>query len=212
MGRSDEEPSIRAATRGSEEWLNAVLDAEHRGELLSAFDLAGRGLEEHPGDVGLRYRAVLALARTGSTAQAARQFDELDLGSVESEDVAALQARIQKDEALSASGENRRRLAGDAASAYGRIRDRTGGYFPAINAATLTFIAGDVPNARELALDALKRVEISGETGYFAAATQAEAFLLLGDAQGADSALVRAGGLYDEDFGALSTTRRQLRL
>jgi len=60
----------------AEAWLATVRDAERRGELLSAFDLAARGLEEHPGDVSLRYRAVLALARTGSTAQAARRFEE----------------------------------------------------------------------------------------------------------------------------------------
>ena len=144
-----------------------------------AFDLAGRGREEHPGDVGLRYRAVLALARTGSTAQAARQFAALDLSSVDSEDVTSLMARIQKDVALSAAGDERRRLAGEAAAAYRSIRDRTGGYFPAINAATLLLLAGDDSGARVLARDALDIVRSSGERGYFAAATEAEAYLEL---------------------------------
>lgn len=199
-------------SRTVEAWLEAVLDAERRGELLLAFDLAGRGLEEHPGDVGLRYRAVLALARTGSTAQAARQFAALDLSSVDSEDVTSLMARIQKDVALSASGDERRRLAGEAAAAYRSIRDRTGGYFPAINAATLLLLAGDDSGARVLARDALDIVRSSGERGYFAAATEAEAYLLLGDDSGARAAIERAGRLHDGDFGALSTTRRQLRL
>lgn len=44
--------------------------------------LAFRGLDEHPGDPALRYRAVLALARTCSTGEAARQFVALDLGSI----------------------------------------------------------------------------------------------------------------------------------
>ena len=53
-------------------WLEAVLDQERRGELLAAFDLAERGLSEYPDDVRLKHRAVLALARTGATAEAAR--------------------------------------------------------------------------------------------------------------------------------------------
>ena len=198
-------------TTGPATWLAAVRDAERRGELLAAFDLAGRGLEEHPTDVELRYRSVLALARAGSTAQAELRFAQLDLASVASEDVAALAARIQKDRALAATGEDRFRRAGQAAAAYGTVRDRTGGYFPAINAATLTLVAGDADTSRALATEALVLVERTGETGYFAAATRAEARLLLGDTGGTRAALVRAAALADGDFGALSTTRRQLR-
>jgi hypothetical protein len=36
------------------DWLTAVRDAERRGELLAAFDLADRGLEEHPDDIWLK--------------------------------------------------------------------------------------------------------------------------------------------------------------
>jgi hypothetical protein len=202
-----EEPS-----RTADGWLGAVRDAERRGELLLAFDLAGRGLEEYPGDVELRYRAVLALARAGSTGQAARRFEELDLSSVDTEDVAALEARIHKDEALAATGDERRRLAANAARTYQVIRDRTHGYFPAINAATLTLVAGDVSSARILARDVLELVAASGEASYFAAATEAEAFLLLGDENGARTALERAARRHEGDYGALSTTRRQLRM
>jgi hypothetical protein len=162
--------------------------------------------------VALQYRAVLSLARTGSTGQAARRFVEFDLSSIDTEDVAALEARIQKDEALAAAGSDRRRLAARAAEAYRAIRDRTHGYFPAINAATLTLVAGDATAARALAHDALDLVAASGEGSYFALATEAEARLLLGDEDGARTALERAAGLHGGDFGALSTTRRQMRL
>jgi len=194
------------------EWLNAVLDAERRGELLVAFDLAERGLEDHPGDVPLRYRAVLALARTGSTTQAERRFHEHDLSAVDTEDVAALEARIQKDGALAAVGDERKRLAADAARSYTHIRARTAGFFPAINAATLTLVAGNAAAAHALARDALHLVATSGDTSYFSAATAAEACLLLGDLGGARAALDRAASLHGGDFGALSTTRRQLRM
>ena len=86
------------------------------------------------------------------------------------------------------------------------------GYFPAINAATLSLVAGDRPGSRELARVAPDRVAASGDPGYFGAATGAEARLLLGDQPEAQAALDRAGRLHDGDFGALSTTRRQLRL
>lgn len=207
QARPSEGPS-----RTAEAWLDAVRDAERRGELLSAFDLAERGLEEYPGDVALRYRAVLSLARTGSTGQAARRFSEFDLSSVDTEDVAALEARIHKDEALAATGAERRRLADRAATAYQVIRDRTHGYFPAINAATLTLVAGDTAAADALARNALDLVAASGEESYFAAATEAEARLLLGDEGGARAALERAAALHEGDYGALSTTRRQLRM
>jgi class 3 adenylate cyclase len=198
--------------RKAAEWLTAVLIAERRGELLTAFDLAERGLDEHPGEVALRFHAVLALARTGSTTQAIRRFAQLDLAAVNSEDTASLEARLAKDQALMATGAERRRLARDASVAYRRIRDRTGGFFPAINAATLSLVSGDHDEARVLARVALELVIRSGDAGYFSAATEAEGLLLLGDAPGARTALRRAGALAGDDFGALATTRRQLRL
>src|SRR6516164_4511052 len=57
-------------------WLDAVRREERRGELLAAFDLAERGLSEHPDDTALKHRAVLALARAGATEEAARRFAE----------------------------------------------------------------------------------------------------------------------------------------
>lgn len=46
-------------------WIAEIQQANSRGELLQAFDLAERGLEEFPDDAALRYNAVLALARVG---------------------------------------------------------------------------------------------------------------------------------------------------
>jgi class 3 adenylate cyclase len=199
-------------TRTADEWLEAVLRSERRGELLTAFDLAERGLVEHPEDVRMRYHAVLVLARTGATTQAMQRFVAFDLSSADSEDTAALEARLVKDMALGSTGEERVRLAREASLAYRQIRDRTNGYFPAINAATLALIAGDPLESRSLANDALELLTRSGDKGYFATATEAEALLLMGDATGAHEVLERAGTLHEDDFGALATTRRQLRL
>ena len=207
---SEEQPAD--PTRTADDWLEEVLQNERRGELLTAFDLADRGLVEHPFDTRLGYHAVLVLARAGSTTQAIQRFEELDLASVDSEDTTALEARLAKDLALGATGAVRARLAGDASSAYRRIRDRTGGYFPAINAATMSLVAGAATQARALAEDALGLVASSGDVSYYASATEAEALLLMGDVAASRAALERAAELTLGDFGALATTRRQLRL
>src|SRR3954449_10897165 len=81
-----------------------VLEAERRGEMLMAFDLAERALAEQPDDLWLKHRAVLALARAGSTGEAARHFADYGLSGVEDEDIAALEARIAKDLAIEHGG------------------------------------------------------------------------------------------------------------
>ncbi|MBV8941141.1 MAG: hypothetical protein JO321_15990 [Solirubrobacterales bacterium] len=199
-----------AETRSAAAWLDAVRVQERRGEFLTAFDLAQRGLAEYPDDVGLKHRAVLALARAGATDEASRRFDEYGMGGIPEEDVAALQARIAKDLALRAQGEERRRLAVRAAERYGAVFSRTGGYYPAVNAATLWLVAGDPERSRELATAVLGLLD--GADSYYVAATEAEARLLLGEQAAATAALERAAALHDRDYAAVAGTRRQLRM
>src|ERR1700749_2665872 len=91
------------------------------------------------------------------------------------------------------------------------IFTRTRGYYPAINAATLWLVAGYAARSRELAGSIVELV--AGNRGsYYAVATEAEAHLLRGDARAAEAALVRAAATHDGDYGALASTRRQLRL
>lgn len=193
-------------------WLDDVLAAERRGELLSAVDLAERGLEEHPGDLDLQHRVVLALARAGSTEQAARRFEEYGLGAVDAEDVQALEARLAKDVALATDGGRRRQLALRSAELYAAIAEHTGGYYPMINAATLRLVGGDASGARALARQALALLAADRDDRYYAAATAAEAHLLLGDVEAAAAALERAAAEHEGDHAAVATTRRQLRL
>ncbi|MGO9875007.1 MAG: tetratricopeptide repeat-containing protein [Acidimicrobiia bacterium] len=192
--------------------MSSVVDAERRGELLLAFDLVERALVEFPGDVELQFRAVLALARSGSTGEAARRFDEYELGIVKDEDTQALSARLKKDAALVADGDEGQRLALQAALEYRMIYEQTGGYFPAVNAATLSFLAGDRDGGVALAGDALRAVVASHDDSYYALATEAEAHLLRGEVESARSALERAARANKGDYGALATTRRQLRM
>jgi Adenylate and Guanylate cyclase catalytic domain len=194
------------------EWLSQVVEAERRGELLTAFDLAERGLAEHPRDVRLRHRAVLELARAGSTEQARARFAEYALADVDDEDVRALEARIAKDVALAAEGAERRRLALRSASLYEAVFDDTRGYYPGVNAATLRLVAGDREGSVRLARAVLAVLQAGGDDGYYARATEAEAELLLGGVATAATAVERAAALHGGDFAAVATTRRQLRL
>ncbi len=212
MSASIERPVDEPERHPAAWWLDAVKREARRGELLSAFDIAERGLEEHPNDVALKHRAVLALARAGATEEAARRFDRYGLGGSSDEEVAALQARIAKDVALACEGGERRRLACSAAELYAAVFARTGGFYPAINAATLSLIAGDAVQARELAERVLGLVKASGEDSYWTVATEAEALLLLGRDAAAHAALERAAPRHEGDYGALATTRRQLRV
>ena len=100
------------------------------------------------------------------------------------EDVAALGARIAKDLALAAAGVERRRAAERARSRYETIYRRTGGFYPAINAATLSLVAGKPTSARSLAQEVLDLLRAAGESSYYADATEGEAQLLLGDEGG----------------------------
>jgi class 3 adenylate cyclase len=198
-------------SRAAEEWHRAVEDAERRGELLLAVDFAERGLAEYPNDLWLKHRAVLALARSGSTVEAARRFEEYGLEGAEEEDVAALGARIAKDEALAAVGPLRRRRALRAANEYRAIFARSGGYYPAINAATLSLIAGDARRAKALALEVLGLLGNAPADSYYAIATEAEAHLVIGNEAAALTALERAAAVNNGDYAALASTRRQLR-
>ncbi len=197
-------------SRTTAEWRELVLDAERRGELLSAVDLAERGLEQYPEDLWLRHRAVLALARSGSTGEASRRFAEYELDRVaDDEDVGALAARIAKDEALAAGNEQ---MAQAAADAYAAVYSRTHGYYPAINAATLYLVAGRKDEAENLASEVLALLGEKGDDSYWEAASEAEAQLLLGREERATEALERAVSTHEGDHAALATTRRQLRL
>src|ERR1700754_2119552 len=93
---------VTKLARTVDRWLEAVNDAERRGELLTAVDLAEQGLAEKPDAIWLKHGAVLALARAGATDEAAARFERYRLAESDEADVVALRARIAKDLALTA--------------------------------------------------------------------------------------------------------------
>src|SRR5579872_2214269 len=124
-------------------------EALRAGNYLLCYDLVDQAQQLGVQTRRLQYLSLLALANAGSTAFAWRRYQELGLQEEElDEDWLALQGRLLKDLAL-AGGER----AGfqRAAEAYLGAFRQTGGYFTAINAATMFLLAGEEERARQLA-------------------------------------------------------------
>lgn len=199
-------------------WLQLAKGHQRQGELLRAYDAATKGLARHPGEVWLQHRAVLALARAGATRMALKRYEgfALDRRACEHEDLASLRPRLTKDLALAATGEERRHLAAEAARGYAEVYDRFSTYYPGINAATMSLLAGEPERARELACQILAQLDrlgsAEGTEGYYRAATAAEAQLLLGDVAAAQTAMDRAVAAEAGDLSERAVTLKQLRL
>lgn len=193
------------------DWLARVRGHEARGELLLAYDTALQGLDEHPDDLWLAHRAVLNLAKAGATLRAECEFQRLGLARSQEPEIAALAARIAKDRALAAPAEDREALLARAADLYEAVHLRGGGYYPAVNAASLRLLAGQPTAAKDLARDVLALCKKGQGEAYYRAASEAEAALVLGDHALASETLGRAAAA-GGDLAARATTRRQLRL
>ena len=189
---------------------STVADHIGRGDLVLAYDLAMTGLRADPGDPDLRYLAVLALARMDATEEALRACAQQDVAAIGTIDARALQARLLKDQALATSGPQRIERLTRAARAYGAVFEETGDCFPGVNAATLHVLAGDTAAGQAIARRLLDTPALSAPAGYYDYASLAEAYLVLGRMSDAVDAVRRAADRAGTDYGALSTTRRQL--
>lgn len=195
--------------------VSAIADVERlleNGDLLRAFDRADESVAVHPDSETLKHRGVLALARAGATERAAQVFREWGLANSSDADVRALEARIAKDRALGLSGDARRAALLHAAALYAGIDEREGGPYPAINRATLLFLAGERGEAEWIARRILADPQVAAGGDYWMLATRAEAHLLLAEREAARSDLASAASVPTAGLGARSSTRRQLRL
>ena len=179
------------------------------GDLFKAYDVATAGHEQFPDSVALRYLAVLALARSGATERAQELYKEFDLSSQDGVNEQTLGARLLKDIAFAGKQGAGERLL-QAADAHCQIYEKTGDYYPGINAATLFLLAGETGKAEQTARKLLGDPALRGDNSYYAAATIAEAELVLDHKAEAAQALMRARDLAGSEYSSLATTRRQL--
>ena len=201
--------------RGASEWLALVKAAERDGEFFRAYDTARQGLAEHPDDLPLRHRAVLALARSGATEQAQGLYRELGLEGRQEQDIPELEARLLKDVALAApDGPERVRLLLAAADRYEVAYRRTGHYYPGINVANLLLLAGQPDRAatigRRIAAELTAMPKPSGEELFWVAATLIEAHVICGDLAAARRVLPAARAASEGDHARLSTAARSI--
>ncbi len=177
-----------------------------RGDLFSAYDAATAAIEAGSEDFRFKYIQVLALARMGDGFQARERYDKYDFSASRDVDIAALGARLLKDEAWSHSqGDAMALLA--ASDAYDRIYSRTGDTFPGVNAATLALLGGAQERARARATEVLAKLDTP--EGYYACATKAEALLVCGRIDEACKEITKACAQPDAAMSARATTQRQ---
>jgi adenylate cyclase len=182
------------------------------GDCLAAIDFLRNLSDEAVGQrlVERDYLLTLALARAGASRLALEVFRSRlaplpleDLPVVLARDVGALEARCLKDlgyETGSAEG----LLA--AARAYEHVYQRFGGYYPLINAATLTLLGGDHDRARSLARQTLTEAT---DSDYWGQVSRAEALLILKDIEEA-AATLEAASAAPVPPSDLATTKKQL--
>lgn len=195
-----------------------------RGDYLAAYDEACRRLTTDAADPGLRYYAVLALARAGATTPAVAEYRarrphlirQEDVGHALWTDCRSLWPRIVKDMALAAAPSERPRLLRRAARAYRQAYAETGSAYPGINAATLLALSGAAAEAETLARDLLQLPELldpdrlAAAGDYWPLATRAEALVILRRWDEAARSLELFRTLAGPHHGSVATARRQL--
>ena len=194
-----------------------IIDRFNRGDLARAYDLCQDGLRDRPDDFWLKHRAVLCLIRSGALERASTAYDGYRLDELhDDEDCLAVGARLLKALALESSGRKFARLAYESGRRYAEVHAHTGGHYPAINAASMYMLAGESGPAENYARQVLYgRFNVdpdSPEQAYYRYASQAEAYLLLGDLPAARSTLREAFKQDPENYLAHATTLRQLSL
>ena len=185
--------------------------ARREGNPLALYDLAQSAIAAGHDAPRLRYLQVLALAQMGDTAQAEHLYDGFGLGRWDGdEDALALRGRLHKDRALGLAGAARVQAFRAASEAYLRAYQVRRGYFPGVNAGTTTWAAGDHGAARRLARQVLVHPDLNPPGDFYAAASRAEALVLLGRAEEAGQTLARAVASGPVGQGERASAFRQL--
>lgn len=187
--------------------LARVRDALASGDLFGAYDAASRAVMDGDESEEIRHQQALALARMGDTERALALFRAYGLDQSRQPHRRALGARLLKDAALATGKPEDLRA---AYQAYRTIFDKSRDSYPGINAASLALLAGEADEARTLARRILRLKKVKDPADYYCAATRAEAFVILGDADRAAAALELALTRPGANAGSRAGTLRQL--
>jgi adenylate cyclase len=208
--------------RPIELWSELSETSEKSGDYLGACDTALLGLEQHPNSRALQYRAILNLSRIGAKRRAQQLWTRYHLrpnlnnGSDEGDlekNIAALGARLDREEAYGSVAVERPAKLKKAANSYEAVYRRTASTFLGINAAVLHEFSGNSTHAKEIAAQIVAECKQakpqSQEDAYQLAADRAAASLLLDDFDDSRAATESAAAL-SSSAAAIASTRRQL--
>lgn len=175
-------------------------------------------LSTAPEDRNAQHIAVLSLARMGSLVFSRSEYERYGLSSVRHhEDIMALGGRLSKDLYLTTTGKTAIKHAQNSAKKYEAAYQDTQGYYSAINAATMSFLA-DMP--QEIILERVKHIQqvlppiqnLTPTDYYFIEATRAECYLLLGEVSKAKASFRSAIDFDPLNYSAHAATLKQFRL
>ncbi|WP_294124141.1 adenylate/guanylate cyclase domain-containing protein [Sphingomonas sp.] len=187
-------------------------DALGSGDMFALYERTREAIEKYPDDPEVRYLQALAMARLGDPHAAMRLYERNRVEEIGGEDALALKGRLLKDLAGRSAGNEQVSLFRQSSQAYRHAFQLSDGYFSGINAATTSFLAGDVSEARELAAAIGRRPDVADPQDYFAAASAAEAALVCGDVDQATALFGEARRRADASPGMVASTARQVTL
>lgn len=194
--------------------LQAARKASDSGNELLSNDILYRALKQGLQHPDLHYLRVRALASIGSSELALREYQELaPPPEAREERWVTLLGRIKKDQGLRDHSQPHFR---ESANAYLDAWQRFGSSYSLINAATMLTLCQDPTRARALAQQVPQHVEqetaANDVARYYAAATHAEAALILGDSAAVTCHLREANCLLPLQAPERTGTLRQLRM
>ncbi|MEM8616012.1 MAG: TRAFs-binding domain-containing protein [Pseudomonadota bacterium] len=188
-------------------------------DYIRAYEAAVLGLAQTPGDRRLQHTAVLALARAGSVDFALQEYERYGLHTVDDdEDIIALRGRLHKDRYERSDDKSLARShARRSAESYDQAFRQTGGFYSAINAATMYALSGasreEISKRAKAVLKlTAQQVGTSPQDRYYLTATRAEALLLQGRSLEADVYLMRALEHDPLNYTAHASTLRQFEM
>lgn len=187
-------------------------DALRRGDMFALFERTREAIRTFPDDPEARYLQALAMARLGEPNAALGLYERNRVEEIGTEDAIALKGRLLKDLAVRANGTEQVELFRQSSQAYHQANQLSDGYFSGINAATTSFLAGDMGQACELAAAIARRSDVAEPQDYFAAASGAEAMLVCGEVEQATALYAAARRRPDASPGMVASTARQVRL
>jgi tetratricopeptide (TPR) repeat protein len=224
LAQMSQDPENRALWEGDPQLYRAFgRKLISLGHYSRAFELIREGLGSHSGDDDLLYLQALALARGGNVTKATEWVGELlrerrRLAPALRVEALSLAGRLQKDR-YERAGDTvaRQRYAMASARFYIRAYRLSGKIYPAINAATMSLLAGRRPTALRLARAVVKQAQSERDRrgagrDYWLLATLGEACLVLGEMAPAADWYRQAARLASDNVGDVASIRRNVRL